>query len=235
MNTETLLTLPSWLIALGACLMAYLMGSLSFAVLVSRLFGLEDPRTYGSKNPGATNVLRTGHKAAAALTLFMDAFKGWLPVFLFSLCLGSRTLGTDMGQDWQWLGMDPQAWMGVVGLSAFLGHLFPIFFAFKGGKGVATALGVLIGFEPLLGLFTLLCWLSAAKIWRYSSLSALLASIFAPVAYVLLDGELWQTQPLVTVCSVIMSALLLYRHKANLDRLFRGQEDKIGAKKKQIQ
>jgi acyl phosphate:glycerol-3-phosphate acyltransferase len=235
MNIDTLLTLPSWGIAIGSCVLAYLMGSLSFAVLVSKAFGLEDPRTFGSKNPGATNVLRTGNKAAAALTLFLDAFKGWLPVFLFAQVVSLVPLEGPLGQDWLWLGMNPRAWMGVVGLSAFLGHLFPIFFAFKGGKGVATALGVLIGFEPILGLLTLLCWLGAAKIWKYSSLSALLASVFAPVAYLLLDEELWQAESLVLVCSVIMSALLLYRHKANLERLFKGQEDKIGAKKNQRQ
>jgi glycerol-3-phosphate acyltransferase PlsY len=235
MNSEAFLSLPSWVIAFGACVLAYLMGSLSFAVLVSKAFGLEDPRTFGSKNPGATNVLRTGNKAAAALTLLLDAFKGWLPVFLFVHGLDLLPLNSPLGQDWLWLDMNPRAWMGAVGLSAFLGHLFPVFFAFKGGKGVATALGVLIGFEPILGLLTLLCWLGAAKIWRYSSLSALLASVFAPLAYLLMDGELWQSESLVLVCSVIMSALLLYRHKANLERLFKGQEDKIGAKKNQPQ
>lgn len=230
MITDYLLSLPAWVTALAACVAAYLMGSLSFAVLVSKAFGLEDPRTYGSKNPGATNVLRTGHKAAAALTLFLDAFKGWLPVFVFSHWVSQLPLDGAVGQDWLWLGTDPRAWMGVVGLSAFLGHLFPVFFSFKGGKGVATALGVLVGFEPLLGALTLLCWLVAAKIWRYSSLSALLASIFAPVAYLLLDGAIWQSLPLVLVCSVVMSVLLLLRHKANLERLFNGQEDQIGAK-----
>jgi len=146
---------------LAAVLAAYLVGSLSFAVLVSRVMGLNDPRTYGSKNPGATNVLRSGNKAAAAVTLLLDGAKGWLPVWLVS------TWGPGWG-----LGA---ATLALVGLAAFLGHLYPVFFRFKGGKGVATAAGVLLGFEPWLGLATLLSWVLIAVFFRYSSLAAMVA------------------------------------------------------------
>lgn len=221
----------TWVIMLLA---SYLIGSLSFAVLVSRLMGLEDPRTFGSKNPGATNVLRTGNKRAAAVTLLMDVCKGWLPVVIFKLFLVS-SYGIP---SWFFNASDTTTsvmlaptvlWgAGFIGLFAFLGHLWPVFFAFKGGKGVATAAGVLFGFEPLLGLATLLCWVAVAKIWRYSSLSALMSALFAPCFYALMNDWLWQTRLDVLLSSVVMTGLLIFRHQDNLRRLMLGQESKIG-------
>lgn len=226
------LTLPSaawaWVAIL---LLSYACGSLSFAVLVSRVMGLQDPRTYGSMNPGATNVLRTGHKGAAALTLLLDAFKGWLPVVLFKLW-GTQALGWDIEGVSALLGlgdMPPHSLgVGLVGLAAFVGHLWPVFFRFQGGKGVATAAGVLVGYQPLLGLGTLLCWLLVARVWRFSSLAALLSALFAPLCYWCLSPLLWPAQADVLGCSVVMSVLLIVRHQANLTRLFRGQESRIG-------
>ncbi len=216
---------PTWSMVL---LLAYACGSLSFAVLVSRMMGLQDPRTFGSNNPGATNVLRTGNKVAAALTLLLDAFKGWLPVVLFK-AFGQESLACSPNLDWSDWGLIPEAWgLGVVGLAAFLGHLYPVFFRFKGGKGVATAAGVLTGYQPLLGLGTLLCWLFVARIWRFSSLAALLSAIAAPLMYFFLSPMLWLAQADVLVCSVMMCALLIHRHQANLTRLFRGEETRIG-------
>lgn len=201
-----------------AVLLAYLIGSLSFAVLVSRLVGLNDPRTYGSKNPGATNVLRSGNKAAAALTLLLDAFKGWLPVWAV----------VHWGPAWG-LGGGDLAW---VGLAAFLGHLFPVFFRFQGGKGVATAAGVLVGFEPWLGLAVLLSWGLVAYFFRYSSLAAIVAAVFAPFYYLFADGVAWDASAPVALAMAAMGALLLWRHAENIQRLLSGQETKIGQKKK---
>ena len=155
-----------WALTWLATLLAYLVGSLSFAVIVSRLMGLHDPRTYGSKNPGATNVLRSGSKKAAVLTLLMDAVKGWVPVMLVKLHGPAYGLGDGT--------------LALVALGAFLGHLWPVFFRFQGGKGVATAAGVLIGLQPLLGLATALTWVTVAYVSRYSSLAALAASVLAP-------------------------------------------------------
>jgi acyl phosphate:glycerol-3-phosphate acyltransferase len=191
---------------------AYLLGSISFAVVTSKLFGLADPRTYGSGNPGATNVLRSGKKAAAALTLFGDAAKGWLAVFLaiqFSPTDVSYTMLA-----------------AAVALAVFLGHLFPIFLRFKGGKGVATAFGVLLALNVWLGLATLATWLLTALVFRYSSLSALSAAIGAPI-YALLLGlpREW------VLASGIMSLLLIWRHKGNIQNLLAGKESKIGGKK----
>ncbi len=216
---------PTWTMVL---LLAYACGSLSFAVLVSRVMGLQDPRTYGSHNPGATNVLRTGNKAAAALTLLLDAFKGWLPVLLFKT-YGLDSVGCTPTLDWDAWGWPPQAWgLGCVGLAAFLGHLYPVFFRFKGGKGVATAFGVFLGYQPWLGLATLLCWLLVARLWRYSSLAALLSAIFAPLFYWAMSPWAWGAPVDVLLSSVLMSALLVFRHQANLQRLFRGEETRIG-------
>src|SRR5574343_1755603 len=159
------------LMVLAAVLAAYLVGSLSFAVLVSKAMGLNDPRTYGSKNPGATNVLRSGNKAAAAATLLLDGAKGWLPVWLVST----------WGPGW---GLGHGA-LALVGLAAFLGHLYPVFFRFKGGKGVATAAGVLLGLEPVLGLAVLGSWLLVAVVFKLSSLAAIVAALFAPVCYLM--------------------------------------------------
>lgn len=196
---------------------AYLIGSLSFAVIVSRIMGLNDPRTYGSKNPGATNVLRSGSKAAAVVTLLLDAAKGWLPVALVAWFGGAY--GLDEGT------------MALAGLGAFLGHLWPVYFRFEGGKGVATALGVLLGFSGWLALLVLLSWLAVAVIWRYSSLSSLVASVMAPVLYVLLGGELWDFNQWIFLAILAMSGLLVYRHKLNIERLIAGKESKLGQKK----
>lgn len=195
---------------------AYLIGSLSFAVIVSRFMGLSDPRTYGSGNPGATNVLRSGNRQAAGLTLLFDAVKGWLPVFLI------KWLGQSMG-------LDERA-VALVALGAFIGHLWPVFFRFQGGKGVATAAGVLFGIEPVLGLMTMGTWLVVAFVSRYSSLAALSAAILAPVYYWAGDHALWFGTPPELLAIATMSALLLARHQANILRLLSGTEGKIGKK-----
>ena len=192
---------------------AYLLGSISFAVVVSRLFGMADPRTYGSGNPGATNVLRSGNKLAAVLTLLGDAFKGWLAVTLASAFAGTLELGTPA--------------IAAAGLAAFLGHVFPVFLGFKGGKGVATAAGVLLGANAWLGLATAGVWLLMAFTFRYSSLAALSAALAAPLLSILLGlGDTW------AIAIGGMSALLIWRHKDNIKRLRAGQEGRIGSKKK---
>jgi len=195
-------------LAIGA---AYLVGSLSFAVLISRWMGLADPRGYGSGNPGATNVLRSGHKAAALLTLAFDVLKGYLPV-VAALILQER------------LGLGPFA-IALVGLAAFLGHLWPVFFRFQGGKGVATAAGVLLALNPVLGVATLASWLVIAVFSRYSSLASLVAAAFAPFFQLLI----WGMQPAMA-CIVPMSLLLVWRHGANVRKLLAGTESKIGHK-----
>ena len=203
------------LLSLLVVLAAYCVGSLSFAVIVSRAAGLQDPRGYGSGNPGATNVLRSGNKAAALATLLLDAAKGWLPVALV------RWLGP------QWdLG---DATLAAVGLAAFLGHLYPIFFGFRGGKGVATALGVLVGFQPLLGLAVAATWLIIAFFFRYSSLAALVAAVFAPAYYLFGNGVAWQAHAPVAVVLAVIALLLAWRHRANVRRLLDGSEPQIGA------
>lgn len=204
---------------LAVVLAAYLIGSLSFAVIVSRVMGLDDPRSYGSKNPGATNVLRSGSKKAAIATLLLDGAKGWLPVWLVA----------HWGPAW---GLGDGA-LAAAGMAAFLGHLFPVFFGFKGGKGVATAAGVLLGFEPLLGLATLGSWLFVALVLKYSSLAAIVAALFAPGFYVLVSGEswAWYGSPFVALAVTVMSLLLLWRHRGNISRLIAGQEGRIGSKK----
>lgn len=200
-----------------ATLVAYLMGSLSFAVIVSRAMGLADPRSYGSGNPGATNVLRSGSKKAAALTLALDAIKGLIPV------LAARVWMDALG--------GPLA-VALVALAAFAGHVWPVFFRFQGGKGVATALGVLLGISGWLGLLVLLSWVAVAKISRYSSLAALVAAVLAPLYYVLLGGALWDFHGLILAAIIVMSAILLWRHAGNITRLIQGKESKIGDKKK---
>ena len=199
-----------------AVLTGYLIGSLSFAVIVSRLMGLNDPRTFGSKNPGATNVLRSGNKTAAILTLLLDAAKGWLPVVLVKWYGPAYGLGDGT--------------LALVGLAAFLGHVFPVFFRFAGGKGVATALGVLLGFSGWLGLATALIWLLMAVVFRFSSLASITAALLAPVVYVLGDGGLWIMSKSVALCLAVMSLLLLYRHAENINRLFKGTESRLGKK-----
>ncbi len=191
--------------------MAYLIGSISFAVLVSKLMGLPDPHSYGSGNPGATNVLRTGSKAAAVLTLLGDAAKGYVAVVL------ARAL----------VGVDIDSWvLPMVAVATFLGHVFPIFHGFKGGKGVATALGILLAINWVLGLTTLSNWLIVAVFLRYSSLAALIAALFAPVYFVFLFG----IQPM-ALAIVLMSALLIWRHRSNIKNLLNGTEGRLGKKK----
>ena len=202
--------------AIAAVIVAYLIGSLSFAVIVSRLMGLNDPRSYGSKNPGATNVLRSGNKAAAVATLLLDALKGWLPVVLV------KWLGADYG-----LGGGTVA---AVGLAAFLGHLYPVFFKFKGGKGVATAAGVLIGISWVLGLATLATWLIVAYFSRYSSLASLAAAVFSPLYYLFGDRAAWYVDKRIVMTLVVISALLIYRHRENINKLLKGTESRLGAK-----
>jgi glycerol-3-phosphate acyltransferase PlsY len=201
---------------LAAVLLAYMVGSLSFAVVVSRLMGLSDPRTYGSKNPGATNVLRSGNKMAAALTLLLDALKGWLPVWCVAQWGDAWGLGTGT--------------LAAVGLAAFLGHLFPVFFRFQGGKGVATAAGVLLAFQPWLGLAVLVTWVLIAVFFRYSSLAAIAAAVFAPLYYWFGDGVAWTVHAPVGLAVAVMSLLLLWRHMGNIQRLLAGQESRIGAR-----
>lgn len=200
-----------------ATVAAYLVGSLSFAVIVSRVMGLNDPRTYGSKNPGATNVLRSGSKAAAVVTLLLDAFKGWLPVMLV------KWFGEPYG-----LG---DGTVALVGLAAFLGHLFPVFFRFVGGKGVATALGVLLAISWVLGLATGATWLVVAYAFRYSSLASLLAALFAPAYYIFGDGVAWAMDKSILLAVAVMSLLLIWRHAENIGRLVKGTESRLGKKK----
>jgi glycerol-3-phosphate acyltransferase PlsY len=202
----------------AAVLAAYLIGSLSFAVIVSRFMGLNDPRSYGSKNPGATNVLRSGNKLAAVATLLLDAIKGWLPMALVQWQGAAYGLGDGA--------------LAAVGLAAFLGHLFPVFFSFKGGKGVATAAGVLFGVHWLLGLACMGTWALVAYVSRYSSLSALSCAMLAPLFYVLGDRGLWYVDRSVLLMLVLMGALLIYRHKENISKLLQGKESKLGAKPK---
>ncbi len=193
---------------------AYLLGSVSFAVLMSKAFGLADPRTYGSGNPGATNVLRSGKKAAAVLTLLGDAAKGWLAVFLAIKFAPHDGDGLLM--------------VALVALAVFLGHVFPIFLKFQGGKGVATALGVLLALSGWMGLAVLGTWLLMAVVFRYSSLSALVAAIAAPIY-----AMLFQLRPELVLATAIMSMLLIWRHKSNIQNLMTGKESKIGSKKKE--
>jgi glycerol-3-phosphate acyltransferase PlsY len=198
-------TLAAWALA------GYLVGSIPFAVLVSRALALPDPRTYGSKNIGATNVLRSGHRVAAFLTLVGDAGKGWAAI------LAARLAGVD----------DEGA--AVVGLCAFLGHVFPVWLRFQGGKGVATAAGVLIALDWRVGVAVIGAWLAIAVVTRYSSLAAILAAVAAPVATWLIDGN----GPFLAAVTV-MSAVLVIRHRANIGKLLRGEESRIGEKKKVV-
>ncbi len=201
----------SALYSLVALTISYLIGSLSFAVIVSRVVGLSDPRSYGSGNPGATNVLRSGHRGAAIATLMLDALKGYLPVFA-ALWLAPR-FGWGAGT------------VAFCGLAAFLGHLWPVFFGFKGGKGVATAAGVLMALNPELGALTLLTWLIVAAFFRYSSLAAIVAAAFAPLFQMLIWGF-----DVSVVAIGLMSLLLVWRHEANIRKLIAGTESRLGHK-----
>lgn len=187
--------------------LAYLLGSLSSAIIVCKVMGLPDPRTEGSNNPGATNVLRIGGKKAAAITLVGDMLKGLIPVLAANL-YGVEALV-----------------LALTALAAFLGHLYPIFFGFKGGKGVATALGVLIGIHWMVGGLTILTWLVMAKLFRISSLSALIATLLAPGYIYWLLGSLE-----LTIASGVMTVILFWRHRSNIQNLLNGTESKIGKK-----
>ena len=200
-----------------ATVLAYLIGSVSFAVVVSRVMGLSDPRSYGSHNPGATNVLRSGNKLAALLTLLLDGVKGWLPVYAVVQFGAAYGLG--------------QGSVALVALAAFLGHVWPVFFRFQGGKGVATAAGVLFGIEPFLGLATFATWLIVAFFSRYSSLAALASAVFAPAYYFLGHRVAWYADDFVLLATVVMSAILVWRHQGNIAKLMRGEESRIGGQK----
>jgi glycerol-3-phosphate acyltransferase PlsY len=197
--------------------LAYLIGSISFAVVVSKCMRLPDPHTYGSGNPGATNVLRTGNKLAAALTFLGDALKGYFAVMLARVLLGDQSLTSTLS-----------SWVlcGVV-LAVFLGHLFPIFHGFKGGKGVATACGILFGVNVILGIAILSTWIIVAVFLRYSSLAALAAAVFGPIYFVFLFG----LQPM-GIALTLVCLLLIWRHRSNIRNLMNGAESRIGSKKK---
>ncbi|WP_250513849.1 glycerol-3-phosphate 1-O-acyltransferase PlsY [Caballeronia sp. INDeC2] len=205
------------MIFLIVAVVSYLIGSISFAVVVSRAMGLADPRSYGSGNPGATNVLRTGNKKAAILTLIGDGFKGWLPVWIVA------NFGASFGLDSA--GINTAT--ALAAIAVFLGHLYPVFFKFQGGKGVATAAGVLLAIHPALGIATLLTWLIIAFFFRYSSLAALVAAVFAPFFQVFLFGP-----SRISLAVLAMSLLLIWRHRANISKLLAGKESRIGEKKK---
>ena len=210
----------NYLYASAAVVLAYLLGSLSFAVIVSRCMGLKDPRSYGSNNPGATNVLRSGNKFAAVATLLLDGLKGWLPVVLV------KWFGHDYG-----LG---EGTIAAVGLAAFVGHLYSVFFQFKGGKGVATAAGVLFGVDWLLGLATLATWVIVAYFSRFSSLASLAAAIFAPLYYLFGDRAAWYVDRVILLAIFIISAMLVYRHRENITKLLKGTESRLGGAKKAV-
>jgi glycerol-3-phosphate acyltransferase PlsY len=195
-----------------AVVLAYTLGSISFAVVVSRVMGLPDPHSYGSGNPGATNVLRTGNKTAAVLTLLGDAMKGALAVALLQAASPHLGLGSGV--------------LAGVSLAVFVGHLFPVFHRFAGGKGVATAAGVLLAIDPWVGLATLGTWILVAVVFRYSSLAALVSAMLAPVYQALFMG----LGP-VTVAAATMSVLLIWRHRGNIAKLRTGTESRIGAKR----
>jgi len=200
-----------------ATLAAYLVGSLAFAVIVSRVMGLSDPRTFGSRNPGATNVLRSGSKPAALVTLLLDAMKGLVPVLLV------KHYGDALGLQ--------EGTMAAVALAAFLGHLYPVFFRFQGGKGVATFIGAVLGIDWLLGAATCLTWLIIAFFFRYSSLASLVAAVFAPVYFLLLDRIFWTAEAPVVMALFVMALLLAWRHRVNIERLLNGTESRLGTKK----
>lgn len=204
-------------ISAGLILLSYLLGSIPFAVVVSRLMGLQDPRSFGSGNPGATNVLRTGNKKAAMLTLMGDAAKGWLAVVLAAWASREFAL--------------PIETLALCAVAAFLGHVYSFFLKFKGGKGVATALGVLIALEPWLALAVAGTWLLVAYVSRYSSLASVISAIVAPLFYLMGGKVAWPLHPSVALAIVVISVVLLLRHQQNITRLIQGKESRIGDKK----
>ena len=200
-----------------AVVLCYLLGSVSFAVVVSRVMGLADPRSYGSRNPGATNVLRTGNKTAAVLTLAGDALKGWLAIFLV------RQFAARFGFE--------DGTIALATVAVFCGHLFPVFHGFKGGKGVATFIGVVFGIDLLLGLATGATWLIIAFFLRYSSVASMASAVFAPVFYLMGDRIQWYAEKPVLLGLFVMALLLVVRHRENINRLLQGNESRLGAKK----
>jgi glycerol-3-phosphate acyltransferase PlsY len=200
-----------------AAIAAYLIGSISFAVIVSRVMGLKDPRTFGSRNPGATNVLRSGSKAAAVVTLLLDAVKGLVPVLLVQRYGKPYGLGDGT--------------IALVGLAAFLGHLWPVFFRFQGGKGVATFIGVVFGIDLVLGIATAATWLIIAFFFRYSSLASLVSAAFSLAYYLLGNRVQWYADTRIALALFAMAMLLAYRHRENISRLLQGKESRLGAKK----
>ena len=200
-----------------ALVIAYLLGSLPFAIIVSKLFGLQDPRQFGSGNPGATNVLRSGNKGAAALTLLGDAFKGWLAVYL------AQTFAPQIGY----------TGFALVGIAAFLGHIYSCFLKFKGGKGVATAIGVLLALQAWLAGVTIIIWILIALLFRFSSLAAIVASACAPAIYGLMSLSGGYFNLSYFLAFVFIAAMLIYKHKNNIHNLLNGKESKIGSSKKQ--
>jgi acyl phosphate:glycerol-3-phosphate acyltransferase len=206
-----------FLYPLLATVAAYLIGSLSFAVIVSKAFGLADPRTFGSKNPGATNVLRTGSKPAAIITLVLDALKGYVPVLLVKLFGSPYGLGDGT--------------LALVAFAAFIGHVYPVFFKFKGGKGVATAAGVIFGVDWLLGLATLASFGIIVFFFRWVSLASIAAAAFVPFFYLLGDRGPWYTSKVMLASLFFIALVLVVRHKDNINRLLQGTEPKLGAKK----
>jgi len=204
-------------VSAGLILLSYLLGSIPFAVVVSRLMGLQDPRSFGSGNPGATNVLRTGNKKAAVLTLLGDAAKGWLAVMLASYVVQKAELSI--------------AVIAACALAAFLGHVYSCFLKFKGGKGVATALGVLLALQPWLALLVAVSWLLVVYVSRYSSLGAIVAATLAPLYYVLGGKVLWPLHASVAFAILLIAVVLLHRHKQNIARLLQGKESRIGGSK----
>jgi len=204
-------------VSAGLILLSYLLGSIPFAIVVSRLMGLQDPRSFGSGNPGATNVLRTGNKKAAVLTLLGDAAKGWLAVTLAAYI--ATRLGISV------------AVVAACAVAAFLGHVYSCFLKFKGGKGVATALGVLLALEPWLAFVVAGSWMLIAYASRYSSLGSIVAAMLAPLYYVMGGNAIWPMYPSVAFAILVIAVLVLYRHKQNISRLLQGKESRIGGDK----
>lgn len=202
---------------IAAALAAYLLGSLSFAIIVCRAMGLQDPRTFGSKNPGATNVLRSGSRTAAGVTLLLDAAKGLFAVLLVKWAGAPYGLGDGA--------------IALVAVAVFLGHLWPVYFRFQGGKGVATFFGVVFGIDWLLGLATGATWLIIAFFFRYSSLASLVAAVFAPVYYLMGDRIQWYAEKPIVLALCVIGVLLAWRHRENIGRLLQGIESRLGTKK----
>lgn len=210
------MSLVSFALVILLVVLAYIAGSIPFAVVVSRAMRLRDPRTFGSRNPGATNVLRSGNKSAAILTLLGDTAKGWAAVYLALWASAAYTL--------------PGSVVPLCAVAVFLGHVFPVFLKFKGGKGVATALGVLLGLNIWLAIATAATWLIVAYASKYSSLAAIAAAVFAPLYFILGSNVVWPASSGYALAIIVISVILLFRHQANIGRLMRGKESKIGNK-----